>query len=124
MADQARQPLFRFGGDGIDAFLAHPPNQCVNKRPERLDQIVGQREAVKAIMVVQPDRRVKPRADDRPCDAGSHDSVAIVQKGIWAIGILIPTEIAPQQGRPVFSRRLRLQIVRITGTNAPCHQGQ
>src|SRR3546814_7968866 len=96
----------------------------LNKRPERLDQIVGQREAVKAVVAVQPDCRVKPRADDRPCDAGSHDSVAIVQKGIWTIGILIPTEIAPQQGGPVFSRCLRLQIVWITGTNAPCYQGQ
>src|SRR3546814_8647792 len=57
MADQARQPLFRLRGDGIDAFIAHPPNQRVNKRPERLDQIVGQREAVQAVMVVQPDCR-------------------------------------------------------------------
>src|SRR3546814_13922172 len=57
-------------------------------------------------------------------DSGSHDSVAIVQKGIWTIGILIPTEIATQQGGPVFSRCLRLQIVWITGTNAPCYQGQ
>src|SRR3546814_2265932 len=32
--------------------------------------------------------------------------------------------IAPQQGGPVFSRCLRLQIVWITGTNAPCYQGQ
>src|SRR3546814_6291905 len=37
---------------------------------------------------------------------------------------LIPTEIAPQQGGPVFPRCLRLQIVWITGTNAPCYQGQ
>src|SRR3546814_5984736 len=88
----------------ISDWSADVGSSDLNKRPELLDQIVGQREAVKAVVVVQPDCRVKPRADDRPCDAGSHDSVAIVQKGIWTIGILIPTEIAPQQGGPVFSR--------------------
>src|SRR3546814_15412126 len=116
MADQARQPLFRFGGDGMDAFLDHPSDQRVNKRPERLDQIVGQREAVKAVVVVQPDCRVKPRADDRPCDAGSHDSVAIVQKGIWTIGILIPTEIAPQQSEESRVGKGWVSGVKLEGT--------
>ena len=89
MTDQARQTLLCFGSDGVDAFVHHSADQPVNQWAERLDQIIGQRESVKAVMMMQPDCRVKPCPDDRPCDAGSHHGVAIVQQSIGPIGVLI-----------------------------------
>ncbi len=100
--------------------IGKAPDQGIDDRAKRFQQIIGEIERVERARVMQAKGGQQPGRDQGARDRPAHHRIAIIQHRVAAIGGVFAHEIR-EQARPVMPRRPRLDIVRITRRDAQSH---
>lgn len=111
---QAEELLFGFPVDD-GGFTPHQfQNGTIDARAKRFDEVVGKREGVVPVRMLQREYRVQPGGDDRTGDSGARDHIAVVEQIVGVEAVRVAAEVLPEQGRPIEAGSLPFDIRCVT----------
>lgn len=108
--DKAGENGLCLWGDVDDAAIEKLAHEVVDDWAEWLHEVIGECEGILAILMKNPDSRMKTRCDDGPRHSRSKDCISVVQKRVRAASVCIAAKISAQEQRPVPACRLRFDV--------------